>query len=79
MSHFRYTANFIQNVRENYNQALVIFKRLKLPLGDRTDTNFTAPRRMLFQSSKSPFDSLKSVFNVYIQEENVVGWGGLYL
>ena len=56
MSHFRYTANFIQNVRENYNQALEIFKRLKLPLGGRTDTNFTAPPRMLFQSSKSPFD-----------------------
>ena len=34
--------------RENNTQALVISKRLKFPSDDRTDTNFTAPLKMLF-------------------------------
>ena len=45
-------------------QALKISKRLKFPQGDRTDTNFIAPLKMNFSSSKSTLDSLKSVFIV---------------
>ena len=49
MSHVRNTSDFTLNFRENYTQALVISKRLKFPQGDpRTETNFTAPPRMLF-------------------------------
>ena len=58
--------------KKNYNQALVISKRLKFPQGDRTGTNFTAPPRMHFQSSKSPLDSLKSVFNVFRTKTSTV-------
>ena len=46
------------------SQALVISIRLKFTQDDRTDTNVTAPLRMLFQRSKSTLDSLKSVFNI---------------
>ena len=46
------------------SQALVISIRLKFTQDDRTDTNVTAPLRMLSQRSKSTLDSLKSVFNV---------------
>ena len=49
---------------EKNTQALKISKWLKLPQGDRTDTNFIAPLKMNFYSSKSTLDSLKSVFNV---------------
>ena len=51
---------------ESEKSSLVISKRLRFPLDDRTDPNFIAPLiRMYFLRSKSTLDSLKSVFNVF--------------
>ena len=45
-----------------YTQALVISKRLKFPQDDRTDTNSSAPLKMLLNGT---LDSLK-VFSMYL-------------
>ena len=50
----------------------IIIKPLQFPK-DWTDANFTAPPRMLFESSKSPLDSLKSVFNVFRKKTSLDG------
>ena len=52
MSHFRNTSNCILSFRKINTEAPVISKRLKFPQDERTDTNFIAPLRMHFQTSK---------------------------
>ena len=47
-SHFRNLVNCTKNFQKNNTEALVISKKLKFLLDDRTNTNFKALLRMHF-------------------------------